>query len=71
LTTKRVYKPAFSHATALDIIREGRGRHFDPDIVDAFEANLDRFVTIHEQLAHREDEEVEAIARRMGELAPV
>ena len=33
LTTKRVYKPAFSHAEAVALIREGRGRHFDPAIV--------------------------------------
>lgn len=36
LISKRVYKPAFSHLTAIEIIEEGRGQHFDPDIVDAF-----------------------------------
>ena len=36
LTTKRVYKEAFSHERACDIIIEQRGKHFDPDIVDAF-----------------------------------
>lgn len=36
LITKRVYKPAFTHEKALEIIKEGRGSHFDPDIVDAF-----------------------------------
>jgi putative two-component system response regulator len=36
LISKRVYKSAFSHEEALDIIREGRGSHFDPDIFDAF-----------------------------------
>lgn len=36
LISKRVYKPAFSHAKSRDIIIEGRGSHFDPDIVDAF-----------------------------------
>jgi response regulator RpfG family c-di-GMP phosphodiesterase len=36
LISKRVYKPAFSHEKAMDIIRQGRGSHFDPDIVDAF-----------------------------------
>ena len=34
LISKRVYKPAFSHDKAMGIIREGRGIHFDPDIVD-------------------------------------
>ena len=32
----RVYKPAISHEEALNIIAAERGRHFDPDIVDAF-----------------------------------
>jgi putative two-component system response regulator len=36
LTTKRVYKPAFTHLKAREIILEGRGKHFDPVIVDAF-----------------------------------
>ncbi len=36
LTTKRVYKPAFSHLKAREIIIDGRGKHFDPIIVDAF-----------------------------------
>jgi putative two-component system response regulator len=36
LISKRAYKPPFSHAKAVEIIREGRGKHFDPDIVDAF-----------------------------------
>ena len=36
LISRRCYKPPFSHARAVDIIREGRGSHFDPDIVDAF-----------------------------------
>lgn len=36
LISKRVYKEAFSHQTAKDIIIEDKGRHFDPDIVDVF-----------------------------------
>jgi len=31
-----VYKPAFPHEKAVEIIRAGRGSHFDPDIADAF-----------------------------------
>lgn len=51
LTTPRVYKPAYSHEVARNIILEGRGKHFDPEIVDAFEANEDRFIEIHELLS--------------------
>ena len=39
LTTKRVYKPAYSHDTAREIILDGKGTQFDPDIVEAFLAN--------------------------------
>jgi putative two-component system response regulator len=35
LISKRVYKPAFTHETAVELIRQGRGEHFDPDVVDA------------------------------------
>ncbi len=43
LISKRVYKPAFSHEEAKDIILEGRGSHFDPDVVDAFGAIEESF----------------------------
>jgi putative two-component system response regulator len=36
LTTKRVYKEAFSHEVAREIIVEESGKHFDPRVVDAF-----------------------------------
>ncbi len=36
LISRRVYKPPFSHEEAVKIIVEGRGKHFDSDIVDAF-----------------------------------
>jgi putative two-component system response regulator len=36
LISQRVYKPAYSHDESVAIILEGRGKHFDPDMVDAF-----------------------------------
>ena len=36
LVSRRIYKPAMMHETACGIIAQGRGSHFDPDIVDAF-----------------------------------
>jgi len=36
LRSKRVYKPAMGHEKARQIIVEGKGRHFDPEVVDAF-----------------------------------
>jgi putative two-component system response regulator len=50
LTTRRVYKPAYSHDVAKSIIVDGRGKHFDPDVVDAFEATEDQFLAIKERL---------------------
>ncbi len=51
LISRRVYKPPFPHAQALDIIREGRGQHFDPDIVDAFLSIEDEILEIARQHA--------------------
>ena len=36
LISRRVYKAPFPHETAVGMITEGRGKHFDPDMVDAF-----------------------------------
>ena len=43
LTTKRVYKDAIPHGRATEIIVEGRGKHFDPIVVDAFLRIQDTF----------------------------
>lgn len=50
LTTKRIYKEAFSHEAARQIILESSGKHFDPDIVQAFLQQERRFVEIKECL---------------------
>jgi len=36
LTSKRIYKSALTHKEALEIIKNERGKHFDPILVDAF-----------------------------------
>jgi putative two-component system response regulator len=46
LISKRVYKDAMSHAQAVHIIVNGRGNHFDPDVVDAFVAVQDECLQI-------------------------
>lgn len=46
LISKRVYKEAFSHEKAVAIILKGRGNHFEPEIVDAFELIQDTFKNI-------------------------
>ncbi|WP_346353059.1 HD-GYP domain-containing protein [Azotosporobacter soli] len=54
LISKRVYKPAFTHETALLMIKEERGKHFDPAIVDAFLAIADRIKEIATEYSHQE-----------------
>ena len=46
LISKRLYKPAFSHAQARDIILAERSQHFDPDVTDAFAAGFADFTAI-------------------------
>ena len=51
LICKRVYKKAFSNEDAVAFIVDGRGKHFDPDVVDAFLAIQDEFVQIAERFS--------------------
>ena len=56
LTSKRVYKPPLSHALAVDIIKKGRGTHFDPDMVDAFLEIQEKFRNVAREFADFEEE---------------
>lgn len=49
LTSKRVYKEAWTHEAARELIIKDSGRHFDPDVVDAFLKVEDEFIKIKEQ----------------------
>jgi len=46
LVSRRIYKEGFSQECVAEIITEGRGKHFDPDIVDAFFAIQPEFLEI-------------------------
>ena len=46
LISVRVYKPPLPFEATREIIAAGRGRHFDPDMCDAFLADFDGFVAI-------------------------
>ena len=46
LISRRVYKEPIPHAQAVDIIAQTRGKHFDPDVVDAFLEIQDAFNAI-------------------------
>ena len=43
LISRRVYKPAFTHEKAVEILRGERGAHFDPQVLDAFLARENDF----------------------------
>ncbi len=53
LISKRVYKEAFSHDKAKSIIVEGKGKHFDPAVVDAFQEVENRFVEIADEFGDK------------------
>lgn len=46
LVSKRPYKEPFSLEKSLGIIRDGRGSHFDPEVVDAFFSIQDEILAI-------------------------
>lgn len=48
LTSKRPYKDAYSIDKSLSIIKESRGSHFDPEVVDVFLSITDEILKIKE-----------------------
>jgi len=53
LISVRPYKKAFTHEDAVKIILEGRGRQFDPNIVDAFIRQIEKIKTLGETMKDR------------------
>ncbi len=53
VTSERPYKPAFPNEEALELLRDGRGKHFDPRVVDVFFECLDEILAIQER--HKDD----------------
>jgi putative two-component system response regulator len=62
LISKRAYKPAFPLDRATAILAEGRGQHFDPDVVDAYLAHLDEFAAISARYADLAEQTLNATA---------
>lgn len=48
LTSKRCYKEAMPHQKAVEIIKEGEGKHFDPEIISAFFRINEEFIKVRE-----------------------
>lgn len=51
LSSRRPYKAAFPLAKCLEILEEGRGKHFDPTVLDAFYAKQDEIVAVQIEYA--------------------
>jgi len=49
MTSDRVYRPAFSVESTLNIMKNGKGSHFDPDIFELFINNISDFIKIKEK----------------------
>jgi len=67
LISRRVYKTGMSHEQAAAIIVQGRGQHFDPDVVDAFLSLGEAF----QDIARRYADSDEALAAKAAFLATV
>ena len=52
LTSQRPYKKPFTHERSMEIIREGKGTQFDPDLVDEF---VKAGELIRDRLKHKEE----------------
>lgn len=52
LTSRRPYKEAWPVAKAVELIREESGKHFDPDVVDAFQRVLPKIMDVYNKHKH-------------------
>ena len=54
LISRRTYKEPLSHERAVEIMKQGRGSQFDPDILDAFLEIQEEFCSIARRFAEEE-----------------
>ena len=59
LTTNKVYRAAVSMTKAIEIMMEGRGRHFDATLLDVFLSEKGRILGIKERYADLDQDEAE------------
>ncbi len=62
LISKRVYKPAFSHQKAVAMIIEGKGKHFDPLLIEGFAEIHEQFKTIALSFLDSEEQRLTLLA---------
>lgn len=49
MSSKRCYKDAYTHEYVKNVICDGRGKHFDPEVVDSFLRIEDKWLAIKEK----------------------
>ncbi len=59
LISERCYKPPFSHEKSMEIIKEQKGKAFDPDLVDAFIAIEEQVLSIAQKHQDSADTETD------------
>jgi PAS domain S-box-containing protein len=68
LTTKRFYKKAYSHAKARGMIIQLKGKHFDPDMINAFIAVADKLDHVRREKLKEEADFSERPIRAAGRI---
>ena len=66
LSSKRCYKEPMPLETVLMIMKKDAGTHFDPNLVELFLANLDKFLAIQEK--YKDDENAKGIMDIINEI---
>jgi putative two-component system response regulator len=61
LISRRVYREPLPHDQALEILKLSRGKHFDPDVVDAFMAIQENIQAITVALPDTEEDFIRKI----------
>ncbi|QKO21703.1 HD-GYP domain-containing protein [Rhodoferax sp. BAB1] len=69
LTMQRVYRPAFSDETTLQMLLAERGKKFDPGLLDLFVSNLDRFIHLRDDINAAEREHAALLRSDATQLA--
>jgi len=55
LTSRRPYKPPYSVEKSIEIMREGRGTHFDPAVLDVFLDAIDEVLQVYREFMDQAD----------------
>lgn len=69
LTSRRCYKEPFVHAVARSIIIGDAGKHFDPDVVEAFLQVEDEFVAVYNRFREPDEAEMKPASKPPAPVA--